>query len=252
MKATIFAGPSLCGHPILDDDSLDWQPPASEGDVYRATQSKPCLIGLIDGQFEIVPNVWHKEILWALAQGIHVYGAASIGALRAVELAPFGMIGTGAVFEAFRDGRLADDDEVAVMHAAGELGYRPLTEAMVDMRATLIAAAQTGIVSRKTAARLIAIAKCLFFKRRNWDAVLRLGGRARLPRSQLARLARWIPANRVEQKRMDAIAMVGVVRRRLVSRPGPFRPQFTFQDTGHWQHVLSRHREPETSAASKE
>ena len=79
-------------------------PPAAQGDVYRAALSRPVAIGLVDGYFERVPAVWHKEILWALSQGIHVFGSASMGALRAAELAPFGMVGVGAIFEAYRDG----------------------------------------------------------------------------------------------------------------------------------------------------
>ena len=42
-----------------------------------------------------------------MAQGIHVFGAASIGALRAAELDAFGMRGIGRIYEDFRDGVLA-------------------------------------------------------------------------------------------------------------------------------------------------
>ena len=91
--------------------------------------SEPQAIGIIDGYFQWAPAVWHKEILWAIQQGVHVFGAASMGALRAAELAPFGMRGVGRIFEAYRDGVLPgsgdepfeDDDEVAVVHGpAGE------------------------------------------------------------------------------------------------------------------------------------
>ena len=64
------------------------------------------MIGVIDGYFEVVPTVWHKEILWAMSQGIHVYGAASIGALRAAELAEFGMNGVGQIYQQYRSGEL--------------------------------------------------------------------------------------------------------------------------------------------------
>ena len=67
----------------------------------RAALDPPRDIGIIDGYFEATPTVWHKEILWAMTQGIHVYGAASIGALRAAELHDFGMVGIGRVYEAF-------------------------------------------------------------------------------------------------------------------------------------------------------
>ena len=79
-----------------------------------------------------------------MAQGIHVYGAASIGALRAAELDVFGMRGIGRIYEDFRDGVLEDDDEVAVLHGPEELGYPPVTEAMVNIRATFAGRVQAA------------------------------------------------------------------------------------------------------------
>src|SRR6185503_19851746 len=92
------------------------------------------------------PAVWHKEILWAMSEGIHVFVSGSMGALRAAELASFGMIGVGAVFEAYRDGVLEDDDEVAVVHAAAEHDYRAGSEALVNIRATLARARTEGVL----------------------------------------------------------------------------------------------------------
>ena len=145
----IFAGPTLSGVTLPPDSRTRLLPPAAHGDVYRATllSPRPRALLLIDGYFRAQPAVRHKEILWALSQGIYVFGAASIGALRAAELAPFGMLGVGAVFEAFRSGILEDDDEVAVEHGPAELGYPPVSEAMVDIRATLAAALRNGVVS---------------------------------------------------------------------------------------------------------
>ena len=72
--------------------------------IGRSSATRPRAVGIIDGYFQQVPSVWHKEILWAMAQGVHVFGSASMGALRAAELAPFGMRGVGLIFEAYRDG----------------------------------------------------------------------------------------------------------------------------------------------------
>ncbi len=91
MRAAIFVGPTLPPRLRPTDPLWEWRPPVRQGDVYRVAQTRPDAIGIIDGYFEIVPTVWHKEILWAMAQGIPVYGAASIGALRAAELDVFGM-----------------------------------------------------------------------------------------------------------------------------------------------------------------
>src|ERR671912_559820 len=77
----VFSGPSLPKSLVQDVRGLEWRPPVRQGDLYRAALSRPTLIGVVDGYFETTPTVWHKEILWAMAQGVHVYGASSIGAL---------------------------------------------------------------------------------------------------------------------------------------------------------------------------
>jgi hypothetical protein len=74
-------------------------------------------IGLIDGFFGNVPAPWHKEILYAMGRGVKVYGAASMGAIRAAELHRYGMKGAGRIFQAYRLGLLTDDDEVCVLHS---------------------------------------------------------------------------------------------------------------------------------------
>jgi hypothetical protein len=133
MTIVVFTGPTLPPAEAAQELDALYMPPVSEGDVYRAALESPRAIGIIDGYFENVPAVWHKEILYALSRGIRVFGSASMGALRAAELAQFGMEGVGATFEAFRDGRLEDDDEVAVIHGPAELGYPMLSEAMVNV-----------------------------------------------------------------------------------------------------------------------
>ncbi|WP_197093370.1 TfuA-like protein [Nonomuraea sp. SBT364] len=57
-----------------------------------------------------------KEILHLPANGVTVIGCSSLGALRAAELHPQGMTGSGQVFAMYRDGVADGDDEVAVAH----------------------------------------------------------------------------------------------------------------------------------------
>ena len=64
--------------------------------------------------------VWHKEILLALEDGIAVFGASSMGRSAPRSSTPFGMVGIGAIFEAYRDGIYTDDDEVALLHGPGD------------------------------------------------------------------------------------------------------------------------------------
>ena len=123
-RGYVFTGPSLAAEAVARHAGLICLPPARQGDILRVARQQPVVIGLIDGVFDGSTAPWHKEILWALQQGIHVFGAASMGALRAAELHPFGMRGVGRIFEAYRDGLLEDDDEVAVLHGPAEMGHR--------------------------------------------------------------------------------------------------------------------------------
>jgi hypothetical protein len=125
-------------------------PPPAQGDVYRVAQRRCEAIGIIDGYFSGAPSVWHKEILWALAERIPVFGSASMGALRAAELHTFGMRGVGRIFEAFRDGEVEDDDEVAVVHGPAELGYLVLSEPMFNIRATLARAEAAAVIVERS------------------------------------------------------------------------------------------------------
>lgn len=122
---------------------------------------------LLDGYYYTVPSVTHKELLYALDAGARVLGAASLGALRAVELAPFGMLGVGRVFEAFENGTLDGDDEVALLHAPAENGYRPLTLALVEVRFALERLVDSGVVPAGSAGRLLGALKALPFTERD-------------------------------------------------------------------------------------
>ncbi|MEF1228980.1 TfuA-like protein, partial [Vibrio fortis] len=137
MSIIVFAGPTLSVANIKSLVSADCRPPAKQGDIYLATHDQPNVIVLIDGYFESVPAVWHKEILYALSLGIKVYGCSSMGALRASELTNYGMEGSGSVFEDYINGVLEDDDEVALVHGPSELAYPHISTPMVNIRATL-------------------------------------------------------------------------------------------------------------------
>jgi hypothetical protein len=235
MTAIVFAGPTLPPANRPADPLFEWRPPVKQGDVYRAALTQPAAIGIVDGYFEVTPTVWHKEILWAMAAGIHVFGAASIGALRAAELDAFGMRGIGDIYEDYRDGVLQDDDEVAVLHGPEELGYPPLTEAMVNIRATFAEAIRLGIITVARAEGLVGTAKALFYKNRTYDAVLQPAAAARLPAPALHDLAEWLTRNRVDQKRLDAIAMLAATRAHLATSPGPMVVTYELANTVAWQ-----------------
>ena len=235
MSAYIFAGPTISSVEASAELKAEYLPPAAEGDVYRAALRRPQAIGIIDGYFQSVPTVRHKEILWAMSRGIHVFGSASIGALRAAELFPFGMEGVGAVFEMYRDGILNDDDEVAVAHGPAQTGFVSASEAMVNIRQTMRKAERLSIISTDLRVSLETIGKELFYPDRNYSTVLRQALEDGSSQAELKRLQQWLPNHRINQKREDALLMLRVIRRRLEGGLAPKRVSYRFEQTFMWQ-----------------
>jgi hypothetical protein len=233
----VFLGPTLPAADALRILPADYRAPAARGDVYQAVCGGARVIILIDGLFETTPSVFHKEVLWALAKGIHVFGAASMGALRAAELDTFGMVGVGKIYDAFRTGQLSRDDAVAVLHGPEELGYVPLTVALVDAFATLEAAESAGIVDATGRAQLQRIAEDIFYKERDYERIV---SEATI-RGCLAAgdaLLGWVNRNHVSQKTMDAEAVLTTVARSLDSLERPFKPTFHFESTVMWHRLM--------------
>jgi len=208
MTLCVFLGPSLDWAQARIHCDATYLPPARCGDLYRVAKAGPQAIALIDGVFDCVPSVWHKEILYALQKGIPVYGAASMGALRAAELASFGMIGVGSIFDAFHSGALEDDDEVALAHASGDAGFRPLSEAMVNLRTGLVSAHASGVISESTRGRLVEVAKRMFYPDRSWAAVYREAETLGIDADERRALVHYVQTEKPNQKRDDAIAVL--------------------------------------------
>jgi len=253
VSAVVFCGPSVTpedARAVLPEASF--RGPAGCGDVYRAARERPRVIALCDGYFDHLPPVWHEEILWALSQGIRVYGASSMGALRAAELAPFGMIGVGVIFEQYRDGLLDSDDEVAVVHQSEAHGYRPLSEALVNIRATLARAAADGAIDAGSVPRWVALARRSFYPERSFEALLSRAASSELSSDETERLRRWLHAHGVvNQKRLDAFALLQRVQSDLRDDDrSRAEPLFELENTNAW-HVLRTKLDHEQSPAAK-
>lgn len=249
MKVVVFLGPTLPADEARAAlEGAEILPPAKQGDVLRAVHGGAALVGLVDGYFDQVESVTHKEILWAMSQGVRVLGAASMGALRAVELASFGMEGVGEIFEKFSRGELTDDDEVAVAHASAEEAYRRSSEAMVDIRATLEAAAAVGVIGDDTHARVTRTAKALFYPDRVYPIVLARAEAEGASPAELAALRGFLPRGRVEQKRRDALALMERLRALREAPPAPLQVRYFFSHTDAWEAIRRRAEEPRDGA----
>jgi hypothetical protein len=212
-KIVIFLGPSL---PIAEArEILDaiYLPPAKQADLLSAvTTYKPDIIGLIDGVFLSLPSVWHKEILYALEQGIAVYGGSSMGALRAAETEEFGMVGVGEIYRMYASGELIDDDEIVMVHGPEDTGYRRLSEPMVNVRATFSRAKDEGILDGNLCEQLTAIAKSIYFPERTFPSIFRKAEMAGISSNQIDKTANFVKDKYVDIKRQDAISLLHTLR----------------------------------------
>jgi hypothetical protein len=170
VRVHVFHGPSVTSDEvarILPDARS--HPPVRHGDLLALDCRVGDVVLIIDGVFHATAPVRHKEILRLLAEGVSVVGAASMGALRAAELYPYGMQGVGRIFEMYRDGVIDGDDEVAVAHTSDDA--RPLTVALVDIRGRLDEAVRAGMLTPAEADRLLGLARSIPYPHRNRGAL---------------------------------------------------------------------------------
>jgi hypothetical protein len=146
------------------------------------------------------------------------------------------MKGVGRIYEMYRDGVLQDDDEVAVLHGPEELGYPNLTEAMVNIRATLELAMEMGVIDRAASSVVIDSAKACFYKERHYERLLQMASTSgRTHPEALDLLAAFVVGSRVDQKQIDGVAILAEIQCRLVAGVESFQPKFKFERTTAWE-----------------
>jgi hypothetical protein len=230
VKTCIFVGPSTPAIP--PPSGVDVLPPARLGAVHQAVLAGYNRVAIVDAYFGNVPSVWHKEILFALASGVEVWGAGSTGALRAAELAGCGMRGVGIGYRLFRRNILTDDDELCLLHTDRSSGYRVLTVPMINARFSLRRMRRQGFISAQAEQELAILLKKVHFSQRSVGAV----------RHALQKYAQDFPDDLgqiftkcyVDVKKHDTAALFKILGRRReagLAQPLPW----TFPQTSYWR-----------------
>lgn len=201
----IFVGSSL----KLEEARTVWdgavyRPPVKRGDIPELLDEKPwpAIVGIIDGLFEQVASVGHREIRMLLDRNITVVGGASIGALRSCEMKPFGMHSIGTVARWYQSELIRSDEEVAV--AIDPRGYESVSVALVTVRYALTAALDEGLIEAEKAGEIIKTARQIHYKERTWD---------RLLQGSLDHLKAFLVHPDRDIKRLDALDVVRYCRR---------------------------------------
>ncbi len=215
-RVVLFTGPSLPPERaklLLDATIL---PPIKRGDLAQL-HWKPDVIGIIDGEFYQSLAVSPKEILPFLESGTQVYGASSMGALRAVELRHCGMIGIGRVFRLFRSGILDADDEVALAYSPST--YEPVSEPLVNSRYILREARRREILTRVQATKIISQLKAAYFPDRTRQLTVAVC-RQVAGTDAAAAIRQFIETDAPNVKQEDAVLLLARIGQKLGIRPG--------------------------------
>ncbi len=235
-RVLIFSGPTLSHEHIqhmLPDAEL--YPPLQGGDLTRLKLEAGDLVTIIDGFFYQSSSVRHKEILELLRRGIQVWGAASMGALRAAELAHFGMRGIGHVFEAYMQGIIEGDDEVAVLHADEDMEYISFSDALVNIRHACARAVEAQLLSEAAEHRIVETAASLPFYERSYRHLLRQVPEELLSPQEAENLLSFVQQEQHNLKRQDALELLDAIQAYTVKS---FVPSFEWHETSHarsWQ-----------------
>jgi len=211
MRVVVFLGPSLErgeARKVLSD--AEYLPPAARGDIIRAAEAGAEAIALIDGVFYQQAAVSHREILKAMEMRAKVFGGSSMGALRASELDVYGMVGIGTIYEWYKSGRIRSDDEVALAFHPESL--KPLSEPLVNIRATLERALASGIINQQEHDSILLAAKEIPFQLRNYPRILQRAARAGLGSTRAGEVLELIKGVRIDLKREDAIKVLERIR----------------------------------------
>ena len=213
-KPIIFLGPSLSHEKARKIFQADFRGPAKKGDLLRVSGDidDSTIVCLVDALFlQDYPPSPIEVYQLMLNKNIKLYGAASLGALRAVELEKFGMIGMGKIFELYKKGKLTADDEVAVTFVEGE--HQLQSEAMIDIRFNLFLAHRMGIINEITKKTIAKVAKNIYFPYRNYTDILDQTEKQYPAISKdLKSFRTYIIKNRQSLKERDTIKLINYVK----------------------------------------
>ena len=212
VKIIVYAGLSLPfdeAKEILDSTEnieVIYKRPIQRGDMGQAMKEHPDIIAIIDGVFHQNSAVGHKEILNAMKNGIKVYGASSMGALRASELDTLGMTGVGYVYTQYATGEVDSDDDVAVMLDSETL--EALSVPLINMEYVFTNAVTENIITEAEKQDLLEIAKETYYPQRNYAQTL---GNSNLDNDKKSSLIDFIRTS-PDIKKEDAKELLRIIR----------------------------------------
>lgn len=210
MTIVIYTGLSISFDEAKSILDVEYHPPVKRGDIYKliSTRNDINIIGIIDGVFHQSPAVAHKEILKALNQGIKVIGGSSMGALRACELYPYGMIGVGNIFNDYKNGIIESDDDVAVTFNPETL--EQMSESWINIKYNLEKAKNNNIINQEQKNELLDIAKNTYYPKRSFEYTIK---KSDLSSEDKNSLMKYLKKNGFDVKYEDAKKVIEYIKK---------------------------------------
>lgn len=215
----VFAGGSIAREEAGFCADQVWCGPAEQGDIVAAILDGFETILIIDGYFHKKLPCSTLEVMVALELGINVFGSASMGALRSVELDRCGMVGIGYVYKTLKQQPIKPYHVVAQIY--DEYG-RALTTPLIQILYFLDCAFQDGIINDTEHKTLNELANRIYFTRLSFDAVFQqTESRRTLAPDQFVRLKAYHleDKERFNIKKHDAKQLLSTYREILTTRP---------------------------------
>jgi len=208
VRPVIFLGPSMSHEEAMSILEAEYRPPVRRGDLMDLPDGVE-VVGIVDGVILSDAAVGHREILSLVKEGIKVVGGGSMGALRAAELADFGMTGVGRIFELYRSGKIEGDDEVVLMYDPHTL--LPLSEPLINLRLNVQDAQASGLLTRQEAAWLIRELRETYFPERSYERLLNLASEI-IENDNFKNFRNYLESSKKDYKKEDAKAVLLAVK----------------------------------------
>ncbi|MCX6997781.1 MAG: YcaO-like family protein [Kiritimatiellaeota bacterium] len=239
-----FIGGSLPRAEAPPDPRLVYTTPVEQGDLLMAILAGFRNILILDGYFYSKFPCTTFEVVLALEQGLNVFGAASIGALRAVELDRYGMTGVGYVYDYLRRQPIKPYHIVAQTYTEDDAA---LTRPLVEIIYFLECATSDGLLGAGEAEQCRAVADGIGFPLLSFDFFFRrLREAGSLAEPALRRLEDYYAregAERFAIKQADARQLLACFREILAGRAADYvRKTFRQARVRYMERLYAKYR----------
>ena len=212
----IYAGLSISEQEVRDVlADATFARPVQRGDLHADIDAGHRVVAIVDGRFQQSLAVSVGEIMDALRCGVRIYGASSLGALRAAELDRYGMIGHGAIYEHVRAASCFRDDYLGQLFFEGIPNHKNPSVPYINLHFALRGLLERRAIDEPTRAATDELYKRLHFSERDRfnleRAINEQDGSPELLAA--ARLAFEQP----DQKHLDALSLLERIKTDLVT-----------------------------------